>query len=129
MAAFAEVGDLESRWRPLTPAEAGRASVLLADASVMLRAQFRGIDAKITAGTMDAGLPLLVVCDMVKRALIAPVDDPAAVTRQQTAGPFSQSVTYSNPSGDLYISKADRRQLSGGQRASFVSLGPTVDAS
>ena len=30
----------------------------------MLRAQFRGIDAKITAGTMDAGLPLLVVCDI-----------------------------------------------------------------
>lgn len=126
MAAFAEVGDLESRWRPLTPVEAGRASVLLGDASVMLRAQFRSIDAKITAGTMDAALPLLVVCDMVKRALIAPVDDPAAVTRQQTAGPFSQSVTYSNPSGDLYISKADRRQLAGGQRASYVDLGPTV---
>lgn len=57
--AYATIGDLESRWRPLSPAEAQRVGVLLDDAAVLL------------SGYSDADPDLLriVSCNMVRRAM------------------------------------------------------------
>lgn len=122
MASFAEVADLEARWRPMTSAaETARATVLLADASAILRAEVPGIDARLTAvpPTLDADIPKMIVCKMVKRAMLAGADSDAVASLQQTAGPYSQSTTFANPTGDLYLTKAERKLLGGGGASAY----------
>lgn len=120
---FADAADLASGWRPLTAAEAERARELVAKASRYLRAEFPQVDAKILAGLLDPDLVKDVVCDMVRRVLPIPVDQPAMTQIQQSAGPFSQGMTFSNPGADPYLTKADRRRLGmSEQRASTVDM-------
>ena len=112
MEAYATVEDLEARWRALDPSEQARASVLLDDASAMLK---RAMDASGIAvdAENDAFMQSLkaVCCSMVRRAMSTPIDGPTVSNTSQTAGPFSQSFTYSNPSGDLYMTSGEKRQL------------------
>lgn len=97
--AYATIDDLQARWRTLTEAEATRAQVLLDDAAVR-------IDRK---GTVDTGDTLMleaakiVSCEMVKRAMNAPVDQPALSQSTMSAGPYSETFSYVNPTGSLYI--------------------------
>lgn len=121
MASFAEVTDLEARWRPLTIAEQARATVLLEDASAMLRVEMPTIDARLAATppTLDLQIPKIIVCKMVKRAMQAGDEGAGVGSLQQTAGPFSQSTTFSNPMGDLYLTKAERKMLGAGGTAAF----------
>jgi hypothetical protein len=110
MAAFAVVTDLEARWRPLSPQEQTTATTLLEDASATIRAEVPDVDTRLTAGTLDAGIPLMVACAMVKRAMLA--GDAAGVTNQQeSVGPFMRGLTFANPTGDLYLTKRERRML------------------
>lgn len=128
-AAFATATDLAARWRPLSTAEQAQAGVLLGDASAILRAECPDVDARTTAlpPTLDPDIPKMVACAMVKRAMIAGADAEGVTAHQQTAGPFSQSLTYSNPMGNLYLTKAERRLLGcGGQRAFSVDMTPTT---
>lgn len=121
MVAFAEVSDLEARWRPLNPEESTRAGVLLEDASSMLRVELPEIDARLDAvpPTLDAGIPRMIVCKMVQRAMQSGAEGAAVTALQQTAGPFSQSTSYANPQGDLYLSKAERKMLGLGRASAF----------
>lgn len=126
-AAFATATDLAARWRPLSTAEQTQAGVLLGDASAILRAECSDVDARLSAipPTLDADIPKMIVCAMVKRAMLAGADVEGVTATQQTAGPFSQSLTYSNPMGNLYLTKAERRLLGcGGQRAFSVDMSP-----
>lgn len=133
MADFATVTQLESRWRPLTSAESTRAAVLLADASAQIRVECPDIDTRITtqegasAPELDPIVPERVVCDMVKRAMLAAVDQPAMANYQQTAGPFSQSGTFVNPTGDIYLTKNERRLL-GCSKARAFTIDLAADA-
>ena len=125
---FASVGDLERRWRPLTSEEISVAEALLGDASVMIRSEAPGIDAKILAGELSPDAPLQVACRVVKRAMQGPEDLGGVSTFQDTAGPFSHSMTFANPAGDLYLAKADRRLLGvGRQQAGSVDTLPEPD--
>ena len=129
--AFATATDVESRWRPLSVAEKATATTLLGDASAILRAECSDVDARLAATppTLDADIPKMIVCAMVKRAMLAGVDVEGVTATQQTAGPFSQSLTYSNPMGNLYLTKAERRLLGcGGQRAFSVDMSPPAPA-
>lgn len=120
---FATVADLEARWRPLTPTETTTATALLDDASAMIRAEAPGIDQRVDDGQLDPAVPLMVVCRMVKRAMHTSGD--GVTQQQQTAGPFSQMLSFSNPQGDMYLTKADRRMLGiGRQRAFSIDLVP-----
>ena len=128
---FATIDDLEKRWRPLTTAERPRADTLLEDASAQLRVECRDLDARLTitppatVPDLDPAVPRRVVCAMVKRAMLAPVDQGAVTAEQQTAGPFSQSLTFSNPNGDLYLTKAERKLLGcDGQKAFMIDTAP-----
>ena len=125
---FATVGDLETRWRTLdNPEEVDRAGVLLADASTLIRDLAGDIDQRITDGELDASTPKAIVCAMVKRAMQGPAGYDGVTQAQQTAGPFQQGVTFANPSGDLYLTKLEKRRLGiGGQRAFMVD--PAADA-
>lgn len=133
MADFATVADLEARWRPLSDPEKARAAILLADASAQVRVEAPGIDARLTVVApatvpeLDPIIPRRVVADMVRRAMLAAPDQPALANYQTTAGPFSQSGTFVNPTGDLYITKAERRLLGiGRQRAFMIDTTPPI---
>lgn len=119
--AYATVNDLEARWRPLSDAEKPRAEVLLDDAAALIDTACPSLADRIADGDESASrAALMVSCSIVKRAMISPVDQAPMSQYQQTAGPFSQSGTFANPSGDLYLTKADKRLLGCGQQVAFT---------
>lgn len=88
---------------------------LLADASDLIRTTCPNWH---TAGE---GTLRRVTCAAVIRALQS--GDMAGVTQSsQTAGPFSQSWSYSNPSGDLYLTKQEKRSLGGTVRLGSIDM-------
>lgn len=103
MEAFATVSHLESRWRPMDPAEKKRAAVLLEDAAAIITAALEqsGVEIDEDDGTQAANL-VRVSCAMVQRAMAQGDGE------QQHA--WGGNLVM-NPSGDLYLSKADRRSL------------------
>lgn len=120
MAPFAVLQDLEVSWPSISDSQRDDAPQKLIEASLIIRALKPDIDELILAGTMDADLPKMVVCGMVKRALKTPDAGEGIGTQQQTAGPFSQSFTYTNPDGNLYLSKLDKRLLGIGAAQAFT---------
>lgn len=123
MTAYASVDELESRWRTLSDAEKERASVLLDDAAVRI-----DIYAPLgeTPTEQAVAIRKIVSCNMVQRSMAAG-EGPGVTQGSETAGPFSASWTFANPTGDMYLSRSDRALLGGGRaRAGSVSmLGPT----
>ena len=104
---FATVADLEARWHALTSEERTRAERLLADASDLIRTSCPNW-ARATPLTLQR-----VACAIVKRAMLAS-DDIAGVTQHsQTAGSYSESFSYSNPDGDLYMTRSEKESLGG----------------
>lgn len=123
MIAFATVDDLVARWRVLSDSEERQAEVLLDDASDLIRTE---------CPRYAAANPMTlkrIACAIVKRAMLTG-DDAAGISQYtQTAGPFSESLTYSNPAGDLYLTSAEKRSLGyGRQRAFSISLDGGADA-
>jgi hypothetical protein len=103
--AYATASDVAAGWRTLTADEQARATVLLDRAAVLIRAAVPSVPARLTAGTLDAKVPLTVSVNMVQRVL----RNPEGVT-QQTLGPAS--VTYDrDDSGALYLSESDLAAL------------------
>lgn len=128
MVAFAEVSDLVARWRPLVGDETSTAEVLLADASAMVRAECPDLDGRLAAvpPLVDAGIPRMVVCAMVKRAMLASGLEGVS-SGMDVAGPFTQQRSFANPMGNLYLTKAERKLLGCSQQKAFtVDMGPTV---
>ena len=106
--AYATVSDIESRWRALNEAEQTRASVLIDDASAMLTALVN-VDSD---DQEQAQLLKQVCCSMVIRAMSATEADAFGASQMSmTAGPYSQSWSYSNPTGDMYLTKLEKRLL------------------
>jgi len=106
--AFAEVSDIEARWRSLSDDEKSRASVLIEDASAMLSALVN-VDAN---DQQQAELLNTVCCNMVIRAMAQSNMDTFGVSQSAiTAGPYTQSFSYSNPSGDMYLTKLEKKLL------------------
>lgn len=105
--AYADVSDLEERWRELTEDEQARAAVLLDDASAML-------DAYVLVDETDkkqVQLLKIVACSMVERAMSTGGDMYGVTQQSMTAVGFTQQYTYANPTGDLYITKSEKRML------------------
>lgn len=103
---FAAVADVQARTEvQIVGPLVGIVQSLLDDASIMVRGQYRTIDADIAAGSVDADSVLSVVARMVKRALESGPDG----VKSDTAGPFG--VTYDNPAGNLYLTAQERLLL------------------
>jgi hypothetical protein len=120
---FAFAQDVAARWRPLSATETATAATLTVDASVIVRAECSGIDARITAETLDADLVKQVVATMVKRAMVGGPELAGVSNEQETAGPFMRGVTYANPLGDLYLTRQERRRLGyGGVKAGSAPM-------
>lgn len=119
---FADANDLVDRWRPLSADELPRANVLLGDASQLI------LDEDRLAALTDLVDPpsrtlVRIVCEVVKRAMMTPIDTPATTGMQQSAGPFALQATFANPAGDLYLTRAERRALGfSTQRAGAVDM-------
>lgn len=114
MDAFATVSDLESRWRVMDSSEKKRAEVLLEDAAAIISAHMAQSGVKIDGydKTQKANL-VRVSCAMVQRAM-------ANGDGQQEHAWGGNIVA--NPSGDLYLSKSDKKTLGIGRfRIGFVS--------
>ena len=106
--AFADVTDLEARWRDLSEDEEAKAAVLLGDASAML-------ETLVTVNSDDenqAEMLKIVCCNMVQRSMSSTDSDLYGVTQQSmSAVGFSQSMSYSNPTGDMYLTRYEKRLL------------------
>lgn len=126
--AFATVADLTKFWK--APDNAERAEYLLQLASDRLRliAENSGIDldAKAEASTAYKGTLQWVVMEAVKRALQNPADALPMESYQQTAGPYSENIKYTNPTGDLFYRKVELSAigLNGGQSLGSISTTP-----
>lgn len=122
MGAFAQVSDLEDRWRPLSPDEQTRAKVLLMDAASVLEAEF----SRMGKAVADASADLLraVSCYMVRRVMAAGTG--ADLTQMGvTVGQFSQQQTFANPSANLYVSADERRLLGIPKRRQRIGSVPS----
>lgn len=112
---------------------AARLDKELARASRYVRRECPGIDARIALYAKDPNAPRAldpdvvadVVCEMVMSAAASPAG-PGVSSIQQGAGPYQGSVNFTNPIGDLYLTKKQKRLLGyGTARAGNVDLiGP-----
>lgn len=113
--AFAAVDDVAARWRTLSESEETRCMALLDDASDLIRTTCPNWHA--------AGQDTLrrVCCAVVIRSMQS--GDMQGVTQtSQTAGPFTQSWSYSDPAGDLYLTKQEKRSLGGTLRLGSIDM-------
>lgn len=107
-------GDVAARWEGYSEEMADRADALLADASARLRAEMARARVAVDPGDAVQADNLRAVCaSMVARAMASSaVADGAPVSQwTQTATPYSTSYIFPNPSGDLYLTRQERRSL------------------
>lgn len=121
--AFATSDDIAARWRPLNSAEQEKAEVLLEDAATYLSA-YVVVDED---DEQQASILKMVSCSMVIRAMIASENNVFGVTEQSiSADIYSQTMRYQNPSGDLYLTSAEKRLL--GITSSYLtSIRPVIN--
>lgn len=112
---FATVDDVATRWRALSESETTRCTALLSDASDLIRTSCPNWQ------TASETSLRRVTCAAVIRALQS--GDMTGITQSsQTAGPFTQSWSYSNPSGDLYLTKAEKKTLGGTVQCGSIDM-------
>ena len=112
MTAYATLEDLQSRWRLLSADEQQRATTLLSDAAVKIALACKQSGVAIDAADeLQSEALKSINCEMVKRAMMSPIDMPPMSSFAQTAGSYSESQTYVNPTGDLYMTLGEKKML------------------
>lgn len=133
MEPYASADQLAAYWRTLTAPEIARAGVMLNLASMRLRQIADQVsvdlDGKVAASPVMAANAQWVVMEAVKRAMLVPMDTPPANQVQTTAGPYSENIVFTNPSGDLWFKNAELKALGlwGIQTMGSVSSTPNWD--
>lgn len=123
--AIITTSDIESRWRPLTSAEALIAPTLIDDVEAW---------AMLAVPTLEAALvsPSAAFAQNVKRilatAIIRVLKNPQAY-RSESDGDYSYSFDRVVSSGELNLSAADLRMLGGGRRRFYSATvsDPALD--
>lgn len=113
---FATVADLEERWRPLTDTERPVAEVTLGDVTAYLMAQLGRAGVSVDpADPVQARNLTSVTCAVARRCLSQPFSGDESGGQYSsstvTAGVFSQTYQYANPTGDMYLTAGERRLL------------------
>lgn len=96
-----------------TPPDPERVSALLSDACDMLLTAYEGRFGCYVEGShpaFDRGYKA-VACAVVSRAVSVPDCFAGATQYSQTAGSYNASVTFANPTSDLWLGKSDLRRL------------------
>ena len=107
---YATTDDLAKRWRELTDEEAEVAETYLSDAENMLKRLIPNFEMKVIDETFKEVL-IAIECGMVKRALMNNLDQLGVSQHTITAGSYNENITYANPSGDMYLTKNEKRLL------------------
>ena len=130
--AYANADDLAIFWKTLTGDDVARANNLLKLASNRLRTisdqQGHGdMDELVNATPTYFATVQCVIMEATKRAMLTPTDLPPVDTFQQTAGPYSENIKYTNPSGDLWFKKSELNDLGlyGNQQLGSISTTST----
>lgn len=124
---YANDEDFAEYWRALTGEEKTRANSLLKLASNRLRTiadqHSTNLDEKVNASPSYFVTVQWVVMEAAKRAMLTPTDTPPANSVQQTAGPYSSNIVFTNPAGDLWFKKSELHDLGfyGNQRLNAIS--------
>lgn len=110
-----------------TPSDPWRVSALLSDACDMLLTAYEGRWGLYVEGAhpaFDRGYKA-VACAVVGRAVNVPDAFAGATQYSQTAGDYNASVTFANPTADLWLGKSDLKRLGlAGMRV--FSIAPMV---
>lgn len=107
---FAELGDLEDRWKAIPEDQSNRAIELLAAASRYIRARKAiNADTRITSGDLDADLVTDIVCAMVQRVMSSASPDARSTTAQ--TGSTSLTTTFEANQGGLRLLKSELETL------------------
>lgn len=95
------------------PSDSSRVSALLSDACDMLLTAYEGRWGYYVEGShpaFDRGYKA-VACAVVNRAVSVPDCFAGATQYSQTAGSYNASITFANPTADLWLGKSDLRRL------------------
>lgn len=114
MTPYADIADLTAKYN-LTPAQENVAETYLEDASILIR-DLLAAEGKSVEDYEDDTITK-ITRDVAYRGLSA-VSDGAMVSQYtESAIGYSETFTYSNPQGDLYLTKLEKKQLGiGGAR-------------
>lgn len=96
-----------------TPPDPERVSALLSDACDMLLTAYEGRWGYYVRGAhpaFDRGYKA-VACAVVSRAVNVPDCFAGATQYSQTAGSYNASVTFANPTADLWLGRSDLKRL------------------
>lgn len=125
---YADVADLTTFWQ--APTDEARALSLLTLASNRLRTRANNLgiilDDAVNGSPSYFSTVQWVVMEATKRALLTPMDQPPVNSFQQTAGPYSENIVYTNPAGDLWFKKSELNDLGlyGNQKLRSISTTP-----
>lgn len=131
--AYANDEDLALFWKSLTDDEKARANSLLKLASNRLRTQAGKVsidlDERVNADAAYFSNVQWVIMEATKRAMLTPMDLPPVDSAQLTAGPYSENIKYTNPSGDLWFKRSELADLGlyGNQSLDSISTVPNWD--
>lgn len=121
---FATVQDLKDRWPDFPTGGETHAETLLDDASQFI------LDMCPSANNAAEATLRRVVCAVVRRSMQAGLGGQTGIeSTQYTAGPFSASYKPTNPHGDFYLTKIEKKALGCGRQKVFgakIAGGPAV---
>ena len=105
---FATLADYELRHGAVADGDAARVAALLSDASDMLLSAYESRYGEYAAFDRSA---CSVACAVVSRAMSAPLGLAGATQYSQTAGSYNASVTFANPTAELWLGRSDLKRL------------------
>ena len=120
MTPYADIHDLTAKYGQLTPAQLEVAPAYLEDASILIRDILQSYGKSVEDFMEDTIRK--ITTDVAYRGLSA-VNVGSAVSQSTVSAiGYSETFTYANPSGDLYLTKLEKKQLGigGGTRAFTV---------
>lgn len=110
--AYATYDDVVLRYPYVADVYDDRINALLDDAAAVIDREMydAGIEVDASDSTQAQNL-LSVSCSMVARMVSTDGGAFGVSSFSQMAGPIQQTVSYSNPNGDMYMTSGERRRL------------------
>lgn len=105
---FADSSDLQNRWASMPDLPEDYVNLILEDISQFILDLYPRVQKTVSERTLTR-----IACAIAKRALETPDDLVAVESYQQGAGPYQETVKPANPHGDFYLTKMEKRILSG----------------